>query len=376
MVNSRQRKRHKIACREQRIPFTDAEAELVQAGRTSTVPNQLNETSSDTETDTSDTAPHPHSVNQGQDDDDQPAIADWIHDMIVPSEGDGEEPQVSAYDIQTRALEMFDAFVGTPREKVKKMRQAISKHYCINIGDPTRTGRALLEDTVGDVVTPKYFDCCADGCVAFTGRLVAASACPSCGKRRYDHTGQPRYRFQYIPLLPRLRLQYCDAARSRQLSSYRATFDPSQPDNGTRTDVFDGAWYQECWSNGHFRDHRDLAIRLTLDAIGTVKHPRRRQNITPVVLYLLNLHPSTREDASNAVTTHIIPGGFDKDFADTWLQPLVTELHELHYGVDAYDGASNQDFVLKAHVILVTGDGPAIADIMGTKSLGKAKRSC
>jgi hypothetical protein len=42
--------------------------------------------------------------------------------MIVPSEGDGEEPQVSAYDIQTRALEMFDAFVGTPREKVKKMR--------------------------------------------------------------------------------------------------------------------------------------------------------------------------------------------------------------------------------------------------------------
>ena len=54
----------------------------------------------------------------------------------------------------------------------------------------------------------------------------------------------------------------------------------------------------------------------------------------------------------------------------------MTELHELHYGVDAHDGASNQDFVLKAHVILVTGDGPAIADIMGTKSPGKAKRSC
>jgi hypothetical protein len=54
----------------------------------------------------------------------------------------------------------------------------------------------------------------------------------------------------------------------------------------------------------------------------------------------------------------------------------VTELHELHYGVDAHDRASNQDFVLKAHVILVTGDRPAIADIIGTKSLGKAKRSC
>jgi hypothetical protein len=94
-----------------------------------------------------------------------------------------------------RALEMFDVFVGTPREKVKKMRQAISKHYCVDISDPTRTGRALLEDTVRDVVTLKYFNCCVDGCVAFTGRLVAASACLSCGKRQYDYTRQLRYRF-------------------------------------------------------------------------------------------------------------------------------------------------------------------------------------
>jgi hypothetical protein len=117
-------------------------------------------------------------------------------------------------------------------------------------------------------------------------------------------------------------------------------------------------------------------MRLTLDAIGTVKHPKKRQTITPVVLYLLNLHPSTREDASNALTTHIIPGGFDKDFADTWLEPLVADLHQLHHGVNTYDGASSADFTLKAHVILVTGDGPAIADVMGTKSPGKAKQSC
>jgi hypothetical protein len=78
---------------------------------------------------------------------------------------------------------MFNAFVGTPREKVKKMRQAISKHYCINISNPTRTRRALLKDTVRDVITLKYFNCCADSCVAFTGRLVAASAYLSCRKR-------------------------------------------------------------------------------------------------------------------------------------------------------------------------------------------------
>ena len=94
------------------------------------------------------------------------------------------------------------------------------------------------------------------------------------------------------------------------------------------------------------------------------------------MLYLLNLHPSIREDASNTLTTHLIPGGFNKEFVDTWLDPLVTELRELHDGVNVYDGALSRDFMLKAHVILVTGDGPAIADVMGTKSPGKSKQSC
>jgi hypothetical protein len=113
-----------------------------------------------------------------------------------------------------------------------------------------------------------------------------------------------------------------------------------------------------------------------LDAIGVVKQPKKRQVVTPVVLYLLNLHPGTRESASNALVTHLIPGSFDKAFIDTWLSPLVTELLELHGGVATYDGASQGDFTLQAHVILVTGDGPAIAEVMGTKSPGKSKQSC
>lgn len=345
---------------------------MTQAGGIQTVPNEPDSTSSDSDAGASDTTLLPNNINQSPDEDDQPEIADWIHNTTFIPEGDGE----GSIHLHTRALEMFDAFNGTPREKIKKMRQAISKHHGVDIGDPIRTGRGFLQDTVGDVVQSVYIDCCSDGCVAFTGRLLAVSACPTCGKGRYDHTGESRYKFQYIPLIPRLCLQYSHPARSRQLSSYRATFSPSEPDDGARRDVFDGTWFRECWKNGYFQDYRDLAMRLTLDAIGTVKHPRRRQNITPVVLYLLNLHPETRENASNAVTTHIIPGGFDKNFADTWLQPLIAELHQLHRGVDAYDGALGQDFTLRAHVILVTGDGPAIADIMGTKSPGKAKQSC
>lgn len=107
-----------------------------------------------------------------------------------------------------------------------------------------------------------------------------------------------------------------------------------------------------------------------------MKHPKKRQLVTPVVLYILNLDPSTRESGSSSLVTHLILSGHDKEYIDTWLSPLVTKLLVLHNGVDSYDGASRDDFTLRAHVILVTGDGPAIADVMGTKSPGKSKQSC
>jgi hypothetical protein len=296
---------------------------------------------------------------------------------MADATADGEaDLNSSAYDPDTTVLEMFDAFDGTPRAKVEKIRQAIAKHYGVDIGNPTRKGRQVLDNMLGDIFEPVNIDCCADGCVAFTGRLLHAATCPSCGKGRYNTDGQPNYWFQYIPLLPRLRLQYSSARRSQELSLYRASFDPAQPDNGHRNDVLDRDWFRQCWEDGYFRDNRDLALRLTLDAIGVVKQPKKRQVITPVVLYLLNLHPSTRESASNALVTHLIPGSFNKVFIDTWLSPLIAELLELHSGVAAYDGASQGDFTLRAHVILVTGDGPAIAEVMGTKSPGKAKQSC
>jgi hypothetical protein len=94
------------------------------------------------------------------------------------------------------------------------------------------------------------------------------------------------------------------------------------------------------------------------------------------VLYLLNLHLSIREDVSNALTTYLIPRGFSKEFVDIWLDPLVTKLRELHNRVTVYNRALRGDFTVKAHVILVTRDGPAIADVMGTKSPSKSKQSC
>jgi hypothetical protein len=94
------------------------------------------------------------------------------------------------------------------------------------------------------------------------------------------------------------------------------------------------------------------------------------------VLHLLNLHLSIREDALNALTTYLIPRGFNKDFANTWLNLLVTKLLKLHSRVNVYNRELQRDFMLKAYVILVTRDRLAIANIIGTKSPSKLKQSC
>jgi hypothetical protein len=353
-ITRQQKKRHQLLCLEQRIPFTDYEARQRPA---SLYDENLHASNLDLDD------------LQSADEEDQPHISDWLEDITTEAEDDSNS-------LYLESLEMLDAFTGIPRGQMEKIRNVLNVYYDVDIGNPTQTGHRILNEVVGDMLQPQFWDCCADGCVAYTGRLHAATACPICYKRRYNDDEEPRYTFQYLPLVPRLRLQYNHSARSNQLSSYRATFDPSQPDDGTRQDVFDGCWFRECCANGYFQDHRDIALRLTLDAIGIVKNPKKRQTLTPVVIYLLNLHPSVRDDSSNAMTTHIIPGGFNKDYMDTWLHPLVKELDQLRDGVDAYDGASHQQFILKAHLILVTGDGPAIADVMGTKHPGKAKQSC
>ena len=91
------------------------------------------------------------------------------------------------------------------------------------------------------------------------------------------------------------------------------------------------------------------------------------------MLHLLNLHLSIREDASNALTAYLIPRGFNKDFANTWLDLLVTKLLKLHSRVNVYNRELQRDFILKAYVILVTRDRLAIANVIGTKSPSKSK---
>ena len=73
----------------------------------------------------------------------------------------------------------------------------------------------------------------------------------------------------------------------------------------------------------------------------------------------------------------IIPGPKKPKDINSFLRPLVDELIALENGqITAIDGDTGKEFVLRAHVLIVTADGPAAADAMGMKSPGNAYRPC
>jgi hypothetical protein len=225
-------------------------------------------------------------------------------------------------------------------------------------------------------IKPLLFDCCYNNCIAFTGVYSAATECPTCGEKRHRiNTTRGRKRFAYIPIIDRLRLQYKNASQARLLSTYRHTVTESG-NHGQLRDFFDGKLYREFHRQELklFQDPRDIAFQMSLDGVQITN--MRHHEVTPVILINLNLPPEERVKVDNILASMIIPGPKKPKDLDTFLRPLVDELKQLDSGVEALDANTGRTFMLRAWVTMVTGDGPAVAEVMGFKRPGNAFRPC
>ena len=57
----------------------------------------------------------------------------------------------------------------------------------------------------------------------------------------------------------------------------------------------------------------------------------------------------------------LCPGPSQPKDLDSFLTPFLDELKLLHDGIPAYDGHTQTNFLLKAHLVLITGDTPGIS---------------
>ena len=226
-------------------------------------------------------------------------------------------------------------------------------------------------------LSAKYVDCCVNSCCCYTGKYNDLEHCPfpDCNEPQRSENGQPRKRFQYLPIIPCLIALFLDKTTAERIS-YRSKYCEAG-DTEKVTDVFDGALYRELCRqqvtvNGktlphrYFSDRRDIALGLSLDGFAPFK--RRKNSTWPVILFNYNLPPDLRTHLDHILCYGVIPGPKSVKDVDSFLVPLYDELARLSEGVDgALDVTVQEFFVLRAYLILLFGDIPAISKLMMMK---------
>lgn len=220
---------------------------------------------------------------------------------------------------------------------------------------------------------PVRYDCCTNSCVCYTGVYADRNTCPKCNEPRYNTCGKPRKQFTYIPLIPRLRAAAANPTYASRMQ-YRSQGHTHIPDQ--ITDIFDGHHYcqlknQQITINDqslpawYFRDPRDIALGLSTDGFGPFK--RRTQTAWPIVMFNYNLPPDDRFHDDEVIAMGDIPGPKKPWDIDSFLYPLIQELIQLMIGVSAFDALTKTLFLLRAFLIVVFGDIPAVSMLMKMK---------
>ena len=157
------------------------------------------------------------------------------------------------------------------------------------------------------------------------------------------------------------------------LMQYRARVHQHIPDKFS--DVFDGSHYrslrdQHVGLNGvkfphkYFEDHRDVALGLSTDGFSTFKN--RKESAWAFIVFNYNLPPDIRFHVENILALGAIGPKKPVDF-DSFLWPAIQELLRLMVGVRAFDALASVIFCLRAFLILVFGDIPAVSAMMQMK---------
>ncbi|PVF91125.1 hypothetical protein CPB86DRAFT_720041, partial [Serendipita vermifera] len=129
-----------------------------------------------------------------------------------------------------------------------------------------------LEDFSG--LTAKVYHCCINSCVCFTGPLSSEQKCPVCEQPRLDSHQQPRKKFMYLPLIPRLQSFFKSPELIDQLT-YRTSLGAF---DGIYRDVFDSEHFRQLLNRnvtieGKTYSHKigqfatDVFLTLTLDGV-------------------------------------------------------------------------------------------------------------
>lgn len=212
--------------------------------------------------------------------------------------------------------------------------------------------------------------CCVNVCAAFEDESIRV--CTLCNEDLYETveltsgrlTRARKHSFYFDPI-PRLILDYAMPKVSQEMHEYMdyiAEMRASSSDQRHLVDFWTSQVFDDLESD-YFQDKRTLSLSYTTDGVSTTR--QRSHSIWPGVLVNNNLPPEIRY--RRLMIVMIIPGPNEPRDMGSFYPPFLKSLELLTHGVNAYDGWRKEEFLLQAHLCLVTGDGPALAKMMGLK---------
>ena len=220
----------------------------------------------------------------------------------------------------------------------------------------------------------KSYPCCINLCCAYTGPHVDKTTCPYCSEPQNGSSGKPRKVFIYLPVIPQLKAFLVNKTMAKEMSYCSQAQDKHTP--GTILNVTDSTNYQSLLSkqvtvdtkqlpHKFFEDLHDVTLGLSMDSFAPFKQCTKM--VWPLLLMNYNLWPEIRNHLENLIGIGVIPGPKKPTNFDLFLWPLVQELLQLEVGVHTYNSLTDVFFALRAYLILVFGDIPAISMVMRMK---------
>lgn len=217
-------------------------------------------------------------------------------------------------------------------------------------------------------LSPQLVPCCANNCSAWTDSTDSEQECSYCGEKIYEEVDlasgrivRPRKTFFYFSPIERLLLEYANPTTSQEMSEYTALARRGNQASGTVSDFWNGSHYMSLRT--YFSEERTLALTLSTDSVQNVR--QKSSSVWPILLTILNYPPELR--ARSMMIVGLIPGPCEPAVFSSFFDSLLLDLKKLSTGIQAYDGYKREQFLLRAHLTVITGDMPAIAKLMAMK---------
>lgn len=174
------------------------------------------------------------------------------------------------------------------------------------------------------------FDCCINSCYCYVDSDLTHCPKPGCGHPQWKDpinvpnsatpdgvhgtavnaaaSRTPFKTFDYLPLIPQLKLQYSDRQRAKVLMAYRRKTELWAQQNPTKTkDYWTGQLHSDLKNKGLFPNITDQAYIFSTDGFRVFRH-RKLFTAWPFLLVPLNISPRYRHKRRNLLPVGFVPG--------------------------------------------------------------------